>query len=331
MSRLKSMAGAVLGAALAAGIAGGASAAEDRCAGKKPYLIYYATHAIAEPVWATVKRGAEQGAEDNCLKLKWTQDEKFSIETTIDRMETAITEKPDLLVITATDPKAMRPTIEKAKAAGIPMIAINSLDPAPRDQRVPYLIGIGADLYQSGVAAAQQVLKQNPHPKHGLVPNHVPGHVGLEQMAKGFTDTLQKAGATTEVIAIGLDTSQIAATISNYFLAHPDTDAVFCMNAGAYCFETVLDVARREKLVGPNLSLVTFDVSAALLDAISKGEAIAGIDQLMYLQGYLPAVLARDYLDYGMMPEADIITGPAIIDKSNLDKVRHRLLDAQLN
>jgi simple sugar transport system substrate-binding protein len=313
-----------------AGLTGSAFAA-DRCDGKKPYLIYYATHAIAEPVWETVKKGAEQGAADNCLKIKWTQDQTFSIETTINRMETAITEKPDMLVITATDPVAMRPTIEKAKAAGIPMIAINSLDPAPKADRVPYLIGIGADLYQSGVAAAEQVLKKNPHPKHGLVPNHVPGHVGLEQMAKGFTDTLQKAGATTEVIAIGTDTSQIAATISNYFLAHPDTDAIFCMNAGPFCFETVLDVARREKLTGDKLALVTFDVSPALLDAIGTGEAIAGIDQLMYLQGYLPAVLTRTYLDYGMMPDSDIVTGPAIIDKSNLDKVRYRLKEAGLN
>ena len=29
-----------------------AASAEDRCAGRKPYLIYYATHAIAEPVWS---------------------------------------------------------------------------------------------------------------------------------------------------------------------------------------------------------------------------------------------------------------------------------------
>ena len=32
-------------------------------------------------------------------------------------METAIAEKPDMLVITATDPQAMRPTLERAKAA----------------------------------------------------------------------------------------------------------------------------------------------------------------------------------------------------------------------
>ncbi|UCI32082.1 substrate-binding domain-containing protein [Mesorhizobium sp. B4-1-4] len=311
-------------------LAAGSAAAADHCDGRKPYLIYYATHAIAEPVWETVKKGAEQGAADNCLKLKWTQDQTFSIETTINRMETAITEKPDLLVITATDPTAMRPTIEKAKAAGIPMIAINSLDPAPRDKRVPYLIGIGADLYQSGVAAAKEVLKKNPHVKHGVVPNHVPGHAGLEAMAKGFNDTLIAAGATSETIALSTDTAQIAATLDNYFLAHPDTDALFCMNAGPFCFETALDVERRAG-ISKKVANVSFDISPTLLDAIGSDEAIAGIDQLMYLQGYLPTVIARNYLDYGMMPDADILTGPAIIDKSNLEKVKHRVMEAGLN
>lgn len=55
---------------------------------------------------------------------------------------------------------------------------------------------------------------------------------------------------------------------------------------------------------------LTFDVSTALLDAIQKSDAVAGIDQLVYPQGYLPAVLARTDLD-GMIPDRDIVTGPA--------------------
>lgn len=317
-------------AAAGAAMAQETATAKDHCAGRKPYLIYYATHAVPEPVWETVRRGAEQGALDNCLKMKWTQDQVFSIETTINRMETAISEKPDLLVITATDPTAMRPTLERAAKAGIPVIAINVLDTAPKGKRVPYLIGIGADVYRSGVAAAEQVIAANPKVKHGVVPNHVPGHAGLEAMAKGFIDTLKAHGAMAEMISIGTDTSQIAATMSNYFLANPDTDAVFCMNSGPFCFETVLDVERREKR-SKDISNVSFDISPALLEAIGTGEAVAGIDQLMYLQGYLPAVVARNYLDYGMLPDADIGTGPAIIDKSNLEKVRHRVMDAGLN
>ena len=149
-------------------------------------------------------------------------------------------------------------------------------------------------------------------------------------MARGFTDTMKKAGAQAEVIAVTTDVSQTSATISNYFLAHPDTDAIFTMNAGPFGLETVLDVLKKENRT-KDVTSVTFDVSPALLEAIQSGDAVAGIDQLMYLQGYLPAVLARTYLDYGMMPDNDIATGPAIIDKSNVDKVKHRLMDAGLN
>ena len=317
-------------AVFAAASGAAAQDANDHCAGRKPYVIYYATHAIAHPVWETVHRGADAGAKDNCLTIKWTQDVNFSVETTINRMEAAIAEKPDMLVVTATDPVAMRPTLEKAKAEGIPVIAINTLDPAPKSERVPYLIGIGAGMYESGVAAAEQALKKNPKPRNAVVPNHALGHVGLEAMAKGYMDTMKKAGATVEQIAIGADTAQNTSTISNYLLAHPDTDSVFCMESGALCFEPVLDVARREKLTD-QLALVSFDISPALIEAVTSGEAVAGIDQLMYLQGYLPAVLARNYLDYGMMPASDIMTGPAIVDKSNIELVRHRVMDAGLN
>ena len=67
-----------------------------------------------------------------------------------------------------------------------------------------------------------------------------------------------------------------------------------------------------------------------LVATIESGEAIAAIDQLMYMQGYLPAVLARNYLDWGMLPSQDILTGPAVIDKSNIDKVKNRVLNAGL-
>ncbi len=48
-------------------------------------------------------------------------------------------------------------------------------------------------------------------------------------------------------------------------------------------------------------------------------------------QGYLPAVIARNYLDFGMIPDADILTGPAIIDISNLEKTKYRLFEVGLS
>lgn len=318
-----------LGAAMLVAAAGAVSA-QDHCEGRERHLIYYATHAIAHPVWETVRRGAEAGAVDNCLEFKWTQDVNFSIETTINRMEVAIAEQPDMLVITATDPVAMRPTVMRAVEAGIPIIAINTLDPAPKPERLPYLIGIAAGMYESGQAAAEQVLADNPNIRNAVVPNHAVGHVGLEAMAKGYIDTIIAAGGTAEQIVIGADTGQNTATLSSYMLANPTTDSVFCMESGSLCFEPVLDVARREGY-SDQLSLVSFDISPALIESVESGEAVAGIDQLMYMQGYLPAVLTRAYLDYGMMPDTDIMTGPALIDESNIELVRKRVMVDGLN
>jgi ABC-type sugar transport system substrate-binding protein len=38
---------------------------------------------------------------------------------------------------------------------------------------------------------------------------------------------------------------------------------------------------------------VTFNASATFRDSIKTGETLAAIDQQGYLQGYLPAILAR--------------------------------------
>lgn len=63
--------------------------------------------------------------------------------------------------------------------------------------------------------------------------------------------------------------------------------------------------------------LATFNASKNVRDAIKAGEVLAGIDQ----QGYPPAILARGYLDTGPMPGSDILTGPGVVNASNIDAV----------
>ena len=306
------------------------ASAQDACEGREKHFIYYATHAIPHPVWETVRRGAVRGAADNCLRLKWTQSDTFSVEDTINRMEAAVAEKPDLLVITATDPQAMRPTLEKAAADGIPVIAINVEDPAPRSERVPYLLYIGADMYLSGQEAATLVLSERPDSKRALCLHNAPGHVGLDAMCRGFLDGMKEgSGAPGEVVPVSFDVSVSEATVSNYITANPDTDAIFAMDAGPAAFGAALAVLRREGRTD-DVTLTTFDVSPEQLEAVASGEAIGGIDQLMYLQGYLPAVLARTYLDWGMIPSSDILTGPAVISSINIEAVKRRVFEADL-
>jgi len=145
-------------------------------------------------------------------------------------------------------------------------------------------------------------------------------------MANNVQDLRPKT-ADTEKITINLgfvDLGQVDLLVQEGFYSNR-TD--FIRTAIRNQIERHVDVVRKAGLNG-KMALSSFDISPALLDAIKKGDAVAGIDQLMYMQGYLPAVLTRAYLDYGMMPATDVSTGPAVIDAGNIDKVQHRVMDA---
>ena len=128
-------------------------------------MVYFVTHAIPHPFWSIVIKGAMEGARDACLEYKWTQDVEFSPTTTVERQEMAITERPDVLVITAVEPKMQQRTIKRAREAGIPTIAINVEDPGPDQGGLDYLVYIGGDEEKGGYAAAAQIVKRGVEPK----------------------------------------------------------------------------------------------------------------------------------------------------------------------
>jgi simple sugar transport system substrate-binding protein len=74
---------------------------------------------------------------------------------------------------------------------------------------------------------------------------------------------------------------------------------------------------------GSNAKIITFDTNAALVDAIKDGKVGWAIDQQPFLQGYLAIdslwlLLNNGNVIGGGQPT---LTGPAFIDKSNIDAI----------
>jgi len=67
----------------------------------------------------------------------------------------------------------------------------------------------------------------------------------------------------------------------------------------------------------------TFDTNAALVDAIEAGDVQWAVDQQPFLQGYLSVDSLWLYLNNGNVIGGGkpVFTGPAFIDKSNIDAV----------
>ncbi len=305
--------------AILTSLSAGSAHAGDSCEGRERYSIYYALHAWPDPWWSIMEGGAKQGATDACLDMKWTADTKFSIAGMIERIDTAIAEHPDLLVISAVDAVAEEQSVKRAHEAGIPVIAVNVPDTRPAPERLPYLIYIGGNEYEGGVEAANQVLaKMSPKKAACLI--HGPGHVGLEARCAGWSDTLSAKGVSTTKIDISGGIAQAEAALSAYILANPDADAFFTLGPSPESFGVTLETLRKEGKIG-KAALATYDLSPDVLRAIKAGEAVAAIDQQPYLQGYLPAVLGRQFLEVGLMPGRDILTGPGVVNIENVDQV----------
>jgi simple sugar transport system substrate-binding protein len=65
-----------------------------------------------------------------------------------------------------------------------------------------------------------------------------------------------------------------------------------------------------------------FDLSPPVMDAINAGKVAFTIDQQQRLQGYMPIIVLHLYNNgAGLLPGANIPSGPGFVDKSNASSV----------
>ena len=287
----------------------------------KRMKFYVVSHGgPADPFWGVVMRGAKDAGKMFNVDVTYSGPEKFSIQKLVNMVETAVAAKPDGLIVTITDQKALDKPLKDAIKKGIPVVAINVPDTRSFPDKIPYLCYVGADDYKVGIAAANRMLQAfSPgKPKRGVILIHEVGHTGLELRAKGITEVFSKLGIPVERLAGTPNSSENYQALDAYLTKHPDTDAVFTL--GPIGCLPALKLFEDKNLFG-KIKLGGVDLTTRMTDAIKKGELLFTVEQQQYLQGYLPVGLLVLYNKYGLIPHGDILTGPAIVDKSNVDIV----------
>lgn len=282
------------------------------------YTFYVVSHGgPADPFWGVVMKGMKDAAEKYGVEAVYLGPEKFSIKEFIDMVESAIARKPDGLVVTITNPVALDEPLRKAIKMGIPVVAINVPDDRPAEEAIPYLCYVGMDEYLAGVYAARRMLQEFT-PKRAVIAIHEPGHAGMEARAKGIMDVLKPKGIPVEKLDITTDPTKALTLMKSYLIRHPDTDAIFTL--GPLGAHPAIQLVEEEGLVG-KVKIGAIDLTTKITDAIKKGIIVFTVDQQQYLQGYLPIVFLYLYNEYGLIPHEKVLTGPSIVDKSNVDIV----------
>jgi simple sugar transport system substrate-binding protein len=77
-----------------------------------------------------------------------------------------------------------------------------------------------------------------------------------------------------------------------------------------------------ERGMGGKLKIGVFDLSPEVLDAITNGKILFGLDNQQVLMGYLPVAVLTAKAMFGTIPTDNIITGPMLVTKDTAASVK---------
>jgi simple sugar transport system substrate-binding protein len=301
----------------AAGCTGGTSTGTGsspaaNAADGKAYKFAVVTHGAAgDAFWDVVKKGSEAAAAD--LGVSVTYEGAGQPDQQTNLINAAVSKKVDGIVVSMANPDALKDSIGKAVAAGIPVITINSGQ--AKSAEFGALAHVGQDETVAGEGAGKKLAAAGV--KNVLCVVHEAGNIGLEQRCAGVKSTLGG-----QVVNLQVDISNVAAAqnlISAKLQQDKSIDGVLALNPAVAVAATAA-----VKSAGSSAKVATFDLNADVAKAIESGEILFAIDQQQYLQGYLPIAMLKLYLDNGNTVGGGlpVLTGPGFVTKENVAKVK---------
>jgi simple sugar transport system substrate-binding protein len=266
------------------------------------------THSDEGSFWSVVKKGAEQAAKDEGVKLIWSPSNNDP-QKEAQLIDAAVSQKVDGLAVSVPNADAIKSSLAKAKAAGIPIITLNS--GVDDYKKLGAITHVGQTEEIAGKAAGAKLKAAGA--KKVLCVIHEQNNIGLTQRCQGVKEGF--GGDVTNIQVKG--TADIATTqteIKSKLQADKSFDAVIALNPDiAAATVTAVQGA------GSDAKIATFDLSPDVIKDIKSGKVLFAVDQQQYLQGYLPIVFLKLFKNNantvgGGQP---VLTGPGFVDKSN--------------
>jgi simple sugar transport system substrate-binding protein len=271
------------------------------------------THSDEGSFWSVVKKGAEQAAKVEGVKLTWSPSNNDP-EKQAQLIDAAVSQKVDGLAVSVPNASAIRGALNKAKAAGIPIVTLNS--GAEDFKELGAITHVGQTETIAGRAAGQRLKADGV--KKVLCVIHEQNNIGLQQRCEGVKEGF--GGSVTNLQVRGTaDVSTTQTEIRSKLQADSSFDGVIALNP---------DIASAAKSAingaSSNAKLATFDLSPSVLKDIEGGNVEFAVDQQQYLQGYLPIVFLKLFRTNantvgGGQP---VLTGPGFVEKANVGTVQ---------
>lgn len=286
--------------------------------------------------WKTAANGFNRAAARYQVTAKVAGPTNYDAQAELQELNRVVAAKPAGILISVADEQILKPGIDAAIAAGIPVITMDS--DAPSSHRLYF---IGTNNLAAGRLGGERVVEKLGG-RGNVVFFSMPGQPNLDERLKGYKDVF----ATHPDIKI-LDVVNIKGDARNAFdntqqyLAQTGVARVaafICLEASSG--KVVADAVKRQKVT--DRTVIAMDVEQDTLAQIQDGTIEATISQKPFTMGFvglkeldeihhnMPKSLSKDWsVDAFAEYPYFIDTGTALVDKANVDMYAKAATDQQ--
>ena len=259
-----------------------------------------------DPFWPVVQKGGEDAAKAVGAEFEYNFAPSGDMADMARLIEAATATQPDGIVVSLPDADALGGAIKAAAASGIPVITMNS--GLESSAAVGALMHVGQPERLAGEKAGERAKSEGA--TKGLCLNQESFNTALVDRCTGYFDSM---GMDLDMIDVSNDVAQIKTRTAAALQADPEVDALLAVGP-----HVCVAAAAAVKEVGAKVHLACFDLSPEVINLIQSGEVAFTIDQQQRLQGYMPIIVLHLYnRNAGLLPGANIPSGPGFVDASN--------------
>jgi ribose transport system substrate-binding protein len=283
---------------------------------------------IKIPYWQAGGAGFSQAAQQLKVRSEFAGPDSYDPKAEQEALQKAIQSKATGILISVGDPNLLKDDIDKAIAAGIPVITVDS--DAPASKR---LFFIGTDNYQAGRIGGERLAKEL-NGKGNVAVFTIPEQANLKERLRGYRDALEGFPQIkiTRVVDMKGDprvTFDTATTILGNDKKER-TDAFVCLEAlsGTEVATVLHNNGAKDKII------MAMDTDEKTLDWIQKGVIAATVSQKPYAMTFFGLKVLDDLYHHKLTTlnvdwardsfapiPAFVDTGSSLVDKSNVDAV----------
>jgi ribose transport system substrate-binding protein len=277
------------------------------------------------PYWQASGAGFKKAGVQFKVRTDFLGPNTYDPKAEREALDQAVQQKATGILLGVTDPALLKDSIDKAIAAGIPVITMDS--DAPSSKR---LFFIGTNNYQVGISGGMR-LAQELKGKGNVVVFTMPDQHNMQDRLHGYRDALEHSPGIkiTRVVDIQGDPRIAFDTTTQIIGKEKDqVDAFVCLEAQSG--KEVAGVLNSYHITGK--VVMAMDTDPETLQFIRSGAIAATIAQKPYTMAFVgmqmldnlyhhkPSSLETDWSTDSFAPiPAFVDTGSALIDKSNVD------------